>query len=120
MKKILLALLVASGTAHGAEAYIYPVRGAKVGQTIKLQFPTVLYLHEKCELPLVNAPNMRKYVSYRGVWDVGCWGQTIDGDAFMVVPKMATTTVPLNTLMRANVSKDWEAKILAGPQYLDR
>ncbi len=120
MKKILLTMLFVTSAAHGAEAYIYPVRGAQVGQTIKLSFPTVLYLNEKCELPLVNAKDMRKYVSYRGVWDEGCWAQTIDGDAVMIVPKMATKTVPLDTLMRANVTKDWDAKILAAPQYLGR
>ncbi|MGH8786836.1 MAG: hypothetical protein ACREYA_17355 [Cupriavidus necator] len=108
MKKlVLITALAAMATAATAEeAYVYPFGGMKVGETVNNPFPTVLYLKKKCELPLVNAKDMRAYASYRGVWDVGCWGQTIDGQALIVVPNMPTKTISLSVLPRADVQKD--------------
>ncbi|MNT44117.1 hypothetical protein D3C72_1806290 [compost metagenome] len=120
MKKLLFALLAISGAAGNVsaeEAYIYPAGEMKVGQVVQLQFPTVLYVNKKCGLPLADAAHMRLYKSYRGVWDVGCWARTIDGDAVIVVPKMPTKTVPLDALVRADVQQDGTATIKALPSY---
>jgi len=85
------------------EAYVYPFAGMAVGATVNNQFPTILYLHKKCELPLVHAKDMRAYASYRGVWDIGCWGKDIDGNAIIVVPQMGTQSMSLSVLPLADV-----------------
>lgn len=107
MKKlVLIAALAAATAAHAEDALIYPFNGMKVGETIENPFPTVLYLQKKCELPLVNAKDMRAYASYRGVWDIGCWGQTIDGQALVIVPNLPPNSMPLSVLAKADVQKD--------------
>ena len=121
MKKLLLtAALLAPLAAIADDAYVYPFAGMKVGVTVDNQFPTILYTAQKCDLPLANAQNMRRYESYRGVWDIGCWGETIGGDAVIIVPKMPTKSIPLNTLARADVSSyiNWaKMTIKALPTY---
>ncbi|HHL4079948.1 hypothetical protein [Burkholderia sola] len=109
MKKLLLtAALLAPLAAVADDAYVYPFAGMKVGVTVENEFPTILYTGKKCDLPLANAKNMRRYESYRGVWDVGCWGETIDGDAVIIVPTMPTKSMPLNVLARADVKRNGE------------
>ncbi|QYY30232.1 hypothetical protein K2O51_22940 [Cupriavidus pinatubonensis] len=107
MKKLVLIAALASATAASAEeAFVYPFGGMKVGETVNNPFPTVLYLKRKCELPLVNAKDMRAYASFGGRWDIGCWGQTIDGQAVIVVPNLPTKTIAMSALARADVQQD--------------
>jgi len=119
MKKlVLIAALATAGAAHAEDALIYPFNGMKVGETVENPFPTVLYLQKKCDLPLANAKDMRAYASYRGVWDIGCWGQTIDGQALIVVPHLSTQSIPLSVLAKADVQKDGRTmQIKALPTY---
>lgn len=119
MKKlVLIAALAATTASHAEDALIYPFNGMKVGETVENPFPTVLYLQKKCDLPLVNAKDMRAYASYRGVWDVGCWGQTIDGQALIVVPNLSPKSMPMTVLAKADVQKDGKTMtIKALPSY---
>ncbi|WP_011298558.1 hypothetical protein [Cupriavidus necator] len=119
MKKLVLIAALAAATAASAEeAYVYPFGGMKVGETVNNPFPTILYLQKKCELPLVNAKDMRAYASYRGVWDVGCWGKDIDGNAIIVVPTMPTKSMPLSVMPLADVQADRNTmSIKALPTY---
>ncbi|GAA7771002.1 hypothetical protein RN01_29875 [Cupriavidus sp. SHE] len=103
---VLIAALAVSTNALAEEAYVYPFAGMKVGETVKNPFPTILYLKKKCELPLAHAKDMRAYTSYRGVWDVGCWGKDVNGNAFIVVPQMQTQSMPLSVLPLADVQDD--------------
>lgn len=96
----------ATPTPAGEDAYVYPFGGMKAGETVNNPFPTVLYLNKKCDLRLFHARDMHAYASYRGVWDIGCWAQTVDGQALIVVPNMPTKTITLNALARAVVQKD--------------
>lgn len=113
MKKLLLiAALIAPAAAVADDAYVYPFAGMKVGATVDNPFPTILYTTRKCELPVTNAKNMRRYESYRGVWDIGCWGETIDGDAVIIVPTMPTKSMPLNVLARADVKRTGDSTVM--------
>lgn len=124
MKKLLLiASAIACGSAAAEEAYITPNYMLKVGDSIPIQGRQIYYLHQKCELPLVNAKDMRKYVFYRGEAgpnDVGCWATTIDDNAVSVVPKIPATSVAIAALMRVDLRKDGTAKILAMPAAVSR
>jgi hypothetical protein len=107
MKKlVLIAAVLAPALATAEEAYVYPFAGMQVGQTVNNPFPTILYLKKKCELPLAHAKDMRAYASYSGVWDIGCWGKDIDGNAIIVVPKMQTKSMSLSVLPLADVQAD--------------
>ncbi len=107
MKKlVLIAAVLAPALAAAEEAYVYPFAGMAVGQTVDNPFPTILYLKKKCELPLAHAKDMRAYASYRGVWDIGCWGKDIDGNAVIVVPQMGTKSMPLSVMPLADVLPD--------------
>ncbi|WP_175910620.1 hypothetical protein [Burkholderia metallica] len=121
MKKLLLiAALLAPLTAVADDAYVYPFAGMKVGATVENEFPTILYTTKKCDLPLTNAKNLRRYESYRGVWDIGCWGETVDGNALIIVPTMPRKSMPLNVLARADVKRNGESTtmtIKALPTY---
>ncbi|WP_261526817.1 hypothetical protein [Burkholderia multivorans] len=121
MKKLLLvAALLTPLAAVADDAYVYPFAGMKVGATVQNEFPTILYTGRKCDLPLANAKNMRRYESYRGVWDIGCWGVTIDDDAVIIVPQMPTKSMPLNVLARADVKRSGDTTtitIKALPTY---
>lgn len=103
--------------AQAEEAFIYPVGNVQVGQVISRPFPTTLFLHTPCSLPLADAKNYRHYASFRGVWDIGCWAQTVNGDALIVVPQMAPKTISLSVLPRADVQASGETTILALPSY---
>lgn len=116
MKKlVLIAALAASTAATAEEAYVYPFDGMKVGETVKNPYPTVLYLYKKCDLPLSGAQYMHFYASFHGVWDTGCWAKNIHGDAVIIVPRMPTKTIPLDTLGRADVQQDGTMTIKALP-----
>lgn len=108
MKKMMLlvALITIAGAARAEEALVYPFQGMKVGETVSNPFPTILYTKKPCALPLANAKDMRAYASFRGVWDEGCWGATIDGNALVVVPHAPTKTFSLSALPRADVQAD--------------
>lgn len=107
MKKlVLIAALAVSTGAIADEAYVYRFAGMQVGQTVNNPFPTILYLQKKCELPLAHAKDMRAYASYRGVWDIGCWGKDIDGNAIIVVPTMPTKSMSLSVMPLADVQAD--------------
>lgn len=104
MKKLLLiAAMALSSAAMAEEAYVYPFGGMAEGETVDNPFPTILYLHKPCALPLAHAKDMRAYASYRGVWDEGCWGADIDGNAVIVVPKMPVKSMSLSVMPRADV-----------------
>ncbi|CAG2126955.1 hypothetical protein LMG31506_00256 [Cupriavidus yeoncheonensis] len=116
MKKLVWIAALAAATSAGAEdAYVYPFDDMRVGETVRTPFPTVLYLHKKCDLPLVGADHMRFYAAYHGAWDTGCWVRNLRGDAVIVVPKMPTRTIPLDALARADVQKDGTMTIKAMP-----
>ncbi|WP_241024892.1 hypothetical protein [Burkholderia sp. Ac-20384] len=121
MKKLLfIAAMLTSSTAFADDAYVYPFAGMKVGEATTSEFPTILYTSRKCELPLTNAANMRRYESYRGVWDIGCWGETIDGNAVIVVSNTPTKSIALNSLARADVDSyiNWaKITVKALPSY---
>ncbi|MGO4809170.1 hypothetical protein AB4156_06120 [Cupriavidus sp. 2MCAB6] len=123
MKKMILAATTAllCAAASAEDAYIYPTENMKVGETVQLQSPTVLFINKKCDLPFVDAAHMRFYASYRsdasnrGTWDTGCWAKNIHGDAIIVVLRMPNRTIALKTLARADVQKDGTATIKALP-----
>lgn len=116
MKKLIWIAALAAATAAGAEeAYVYPFDDMKVGETVRNPFPTVLYLHKKCDLPLPGAEYMRFYAAYHGTWDTGCWRKNLHGDAVIVVPRIPTKTISLDALARADVQKDGTMTIKALP-----
>lgn len=118
MKKLMLiAALLIPVAALAEEAYMTPAGSGKVGETLRPQFPTLLYVNRKCDLPLVNAKDMRRYESNLGQLDVGCWGQTIDGNALIVVPHRPPSSFALNTLMRVDVKADGTVTVKALPTY---
>lgn len=129
MKKKLLAATTAllCATASAEDAYIYPTENMKVGETIQLQSPTILFINKKCDLPFVDAARMRFYASYRGEasgkatyrggWDTGCWAKNVRGEAVIVVLRKPIKTIPLDTLARADVQKDGTATIKALPAH---
>lgn len=107
MKKLLLIAAMLAPTLAGAEeAYVYPFAAMQVGQTVKNPFPTILYLHKKCDLPLVHTKDMRAYATYRGIWEIGCWGKDINGNAVIIVPQMPPDSIPLSVLPLADVQAD--------------
>jgi hypothetical protein len=95
----------------------------KVGETIQLQSPTVLFINKKCDMPFVDAARMRFYASYRsdasyhGSWDTGCWAKNVRGEAVIVVLRKPKKIIPLDTLARADVQKDGTATIKALPAH---
>jgi hypothetical protein len=120
MKLSPLFLLAVAGAVHAAapwveEAYIQPVDGAKVGDVVRLDSPTVLFVNKRCDLQVGNAALMRFYASYQGKWITGCWAKNVHGEAVILVPRQATTKVPLSQLARAAVSSDGSARITALP-----
>ena len=107
MKKlVLIAAMLAPALATAEEAYVYPFAGMQVGQTVNNPFPTILYLDKKCDLPLVHTKDMRAYASYRGIWEIGCWGKDINGNAVIIVPQMPPDSIPLSVLPLADVQAD--------------
>lgn len=117
MRKVVLTLLALTCMSVNAEEVYMPRNyQLKVGQVFEDKFPTIYYIKQPCGLPLVNKEHMRKYTSFRGVLDVGCWGETIDGDVFTVVPKMASSTMPKKLLMRVDTVGDGKFKVLDLPK----
>lgn len=112
---VLIAALAATTAATAEEAYVYPFDDMRVGETVRNPFPTVLYIYKKCDLPLIGADRMHFYASYHGAWDTGCWVKNLHGDAVIVVPRMKTRTISLDSLARADVQKDGTMTIKALP-----
>lgn len=120
MKLSPLILLAMAGAAHAGapwaeDAYIQPVEGAKVGDVVQLESPTVLFVNKRCDLQVGNAALMRFYASFQGKWITGCWARNVQGEAVILVPKQPTTKVSLARLARAAVSSDGRARITALP-----
>lgn len=96
------------------EAFVTPDSTLRIGDRLRLENREIFYTKKKCELPLVNARHMRKYMFYRGSDgpnDVGCWAATIDGTALSVVPQLDTQEVPISVLMKVDVHGDWSATV---------
>lgn len=118
MKTMLFALLAsAAGLTLADDAYIDRVEGAKVGDTVQLDAPTLLYINKKCDLQFGGAQLMRFYAAYRGnKWDTGCWMRNLRGEAVIIVPKRKQLKLSLDDMARANVEKDGKARITALPK----
>ncbi|AOY96844.1 hypothetical protein BKK79_36120 [Cupriavidus sp. USMAA2-4] len=98
------------------EALITPSGESAVGQQTRLESKGIFYLKRKCDLPLVNAKDMRRFMFYRGKDgpnEVGCWGMTIENMLFTVVPHAESFTAPLEALHKADVREDGSATITA-------
>jgi hypothetical protein len=63
-------------------------------------------LEEEARVAACTRQGHAAYTSYRGVWDVGCWGKDVNGNAFIVVPQMQTQSMPLSVLPLADVQDD--------------
>lgn len=115
MKKlafVLTALVALPAVAE--EALITPNMETSIGEKTRLDSKAIFYLKKKCDLPLVNAKDMRKYVFYRGKDgpnEVGCWGMTIDKTVFSVVLNRPIFTAPIEVLHKADVKDDGTATI---------
>jgi len=111
------ALMAAASAAPADDAYVYPTDNMRVGESIQLEYPVLLFTARKCDLPLSGAKVMHFYAAYRdkGVWDTGCWARNLKGEAVIVVPRLPIRTIPLDAFARADVQKDGKATIKALP-----
>lgn len=122
MRRLAITLLAAAAAAspdiaRADEAYVFPVDSMRVGESIQLEYPTLLFTSRKCDLPLSGAKLMHFYAAYRdkGVWDTGCWSKNLRGEAVIVVPRKPVRTIHLDSFARADVEKDGKATIKALP-----
>lgn len=123
MKKISLVVmaLCASG-AHAELAYVAPLNGESIGNTVSLTSKAVFYLNRKCKLAVVNAEHMRYYVYFRegGDNEVGCWGKTIDGTVFNVVRRGISMNVDEEVLYKVDVKTDGTGVVVERPAFFNR
>lgn len=113
MKIIAACLLASCSTLAAAEpAYIYMQKAiGEPGQTFDKSFAGfALYQERPCELPLVNAENMRAYKRFKyspnDKEHFGCWADTVGNDYVLISGNGWSNSMPKVAFLKVAMKED--------------
>ncbi|WP_236209005.1 hypothetical protein [Pseudomonas tohonis] len=87
MRKLLMCLVLASSAATAGESVMMVGQQPyQVGDLAKPADAAMLMFDRPCELPLVNAQDMRAAIIHYAKSTKACWGRSITGDILIVDP----------------------------------
>lgn len=125
---ILIGALFVPALANAELVYVQAGEGHQcAGDKFPITAPMeVLYQDRSCELPLLNAKDMRAYGLHvsrsnepsrknPGANLRGCWGKTIEGSYYVIREDGSQNTFPPNSLASASLLKTGMAIVIKNP-----